>query len=103
MERIKVFVIDDSPIYREIMKNIIESDPDLEYVGFAVNGAAAVKKLDLINPDIITLDIEMPEMDGLQLKKLITELYEDTNIAFLTVHEEMMEEAFGKKVIGFIL
>lgn len=52
--------------------------------------------------DLFILDIEMPEMDGLQLKKLITELYEDTNIAFLTVHEEMMEEAFGKKVIGFL-
>ena len=71
MERIKVFVIDDSPIYREIMKNIIESDPDLEYVGFAVNGAAAVKKLDLINPDIITLDIEMPEMNGIDTLKYI--------------------------------
>lgn len=71
MGKIKVFVIDDSPIYREIMKNIIESDPDLEYVGFAVNGAAAVKKLDLINPDIITLDIEMPEMNGIDTLKYI--------------------------------
>ena len=52
--------------------------------------------------DLFILDIEMPEMDGLQLKKLITELYEDTNITFLTVHEEMMEEAFGKRVIGFL-
>lgn len=52
--------------------------------------------------DLFILDIEMPEIDGLQLKKLITELYEDTNITFLTVHEEMMEEAFGKKVIGFL-
>lgn len=52
--------------------------------------------------DLFILDIEMPEMDGLQLKKLITELYNDTNIVFLTIHEEMMEDAFGKKVIGFL-
>ena len=72
MERkIKVFVIDDSPIYREVMKNIIESDPDLEYVGFAANGAIAVKKLDLLNPDIITLDIEMPEMNGIDTLRYI--------------------------------
>ena len=71
MDKIKVFVIDDSPIYREVMKNIIESDSDLEYVGFAANGAVAVKKLDLINPDIITLDIEMPEMNGIDTLRYI--------------------------------
>lgn len=71
MDKIKVFVIDDSPIYREVMKNIIESDPDLEYIGFAANGAAAVKKLDLLNPDIITLDIEMPEMNGIDTLRYI--------------------------------
>ena len=52
--------------------------------------------------ELFILDIEMPEIDGLELKKLITELYHDTNIIFLTIHEEMMEEAFGKKVIGFL-
>lgn len=52
--------------------------------------------------ELFILDIEMPEMNGLELKKLITELYRDTNIIFLTIHKEMMEEAFGKKVIGFL-
>lgn len=52
--------------------------------------------------ELFILDIEMPEMNGLQLKELITELYRDTNIVFLTIHKEMMEKAFGKKVIGFL-
>lgn len=52
--------------------------------------------------ELFILDIEMPEIDGLELKKLITEIYQDTNIIFLTIHKEMMEEAFGKKVIGFL-
>lgn len=64
-------MIDDSPIYREVLKNIITSDPLLEYIGFAANGAVAVKKLELLNPDIITLDIEMPEMNGIDTLKYI--------------------------------
>lgn len=52
--------------------------------------------------DLFVLDIEMPEIDGLELKKQISELYADTNVLFLTSHREMVEEAFGKKVIGFL-
>lgn len=52
--------------------------------------------------DLFILDIEMPEVDGLELKRWISELYIDTNIVFLTTHSEMMEKAFGKKVLGFL-
>ncbi|HBD94575.1 MAG: hypothetical protein A2015_14295 [Spirochaetes bacterium GWF1_31_7] len=70
-KRIKVFNVDDSPIYRQVLKDIISSDPNLEYMGFAANGAIAVKKLELIDPDVITLDIEMPEMNGIETLKYI--------------------------------
>lgn len=52
--------------------------------------------------DLFVLDIEMPEVNGIQLKNLISELYEDTNIVFITGHIDYMKEAFGKKVIGFL-
>lgn len=52
--------------------------------------------------DLFILDIEMPELDGIELKKHIAGIYMDTNILFLTSHREMMEEAFGKNVIGFV-
>ena len=52
--------------------------------------------------DLFILDIEMPEITGLELKHTIAELYADTNIVFLTSHDEMMQEAFGKQVLGFI-
>ena len=65
-KKTKVFTIDDSPIYRQILRDIINSDPDLEYGGFASNGVIALKKIPLVDPDIITLDIEMPEMNGIE-------------------------------------
>lgn len=71
MKKIKVFTIDDSPIYRQVLKDLISDDPSLEYVGFAANGAIAVKKLELLDPDVITLDIEMPEMNGIDTLKYI--------------------------------
>lgn len=73
MSKIKVFTIDDSPIYRQVLREIITSDPDLEYCGFASNGLIAIKKIPIIQPDIITLDIEMPEMDGIQTLRYIME------------------------------
>ncbi len=71
MAKIKVFTIDDSPIYRQVLRDIINSDDELEYLGFAANGAIAVKKLEILDPDIITLDIEMPEMNGIDTLKHI--------------------------------
>jgi two-component system chemotaxis response regulator CheB len=65
-KKIKVFTVDDSPLFRQVLRDIIQSDPDLEYIGYASNGAIALNKLPMIQPDVITLDIEMPEMDGIQ-------------------------------------
>lgn len=52
--------------------------------------------------DLLILEIEMPELDGLELKRQITSIYMDINILFLTGHREMMEDAFGRNVIGFL-
>lgn len=70
-DKIKVFTVDDSPVYRQVLREIISSDKELEYSGYASNGAIALQKLKLIKPDIITLDIQMPEMDGIETLKHI--------------------------------
>ncbi len=72
MEKIKVLAIDDSALIRELLRNIIESDPALEMIGTAANPVIAQRKIEELKPDVITLDIEMPEMDGITfLKKLM--------------------------------
>ncbi|TAN48668.1 MAG: response regulator [Methylococcaceae bacterium] len=68
---IKVLVVDDSFVMRTLIKDIVVADADLEVVGDAANGKLALDQVKALNPDIILLDIEMPEMDGLEcLKRL---------------------------------
>jgi two-component system chemotaxis response regulator CheB len=66
MSRIKVLVVDDSVVIRKLVTDLLASDPDLEVVGTAVNGLAAQTKVELLQPDLVTMDIEMPTMDGIE-------------------------------------
>jgi len=66
MKKIRVLIVDDSAVIRKVLRDLIDSDPELEVAGTAPNGKQALEQLALLNPDIVTLDIEMPEMDGLQ-------------------------------------
>jgi two-component system chemotaxis response regulator CheB len=63
---IRVLIADDAVVVRRLLTSVINEDPELEVVGVAHNGAMAVTKAQQLQPDIITLDIEMPEMDGLE-------------------------------------
>lgn len=66
MPKIRVLVVDDSVVIRKLVTDALGNDPDIEVVGTAANGRIALTKLPQLNPDLMTLDIEMPEMDGLQ-------------------------------------
>jgi two-component system chemotaxis response regulator CheB len=62
---IRVLVVDDSVVIRRVVSRVIEEHPDLELAGVAANGAIALQKIEQVHPDVVTLDIEMPDMDGL--------------------------------------
>ena len=64
-DRIRVLVVDDSAFMRRVIQNMIEMDPEMCVAGSAKNGLDALKKAKELNPDVITLDVEMPVMDGL--------------------------------------
>lgn len=69
--RIRVLVVDDSVVIRRLVTYALAEDPLLEVVGVAANGAIALERISQLNPDVITLDIEMPEMDGLTVLRRI--------------------------------
>ena len=66
MSKIRVLIVDDAVVIRRLVADCLAQDPDIEVVGTAANGQIGLAKIDQINPDLITLDIEMPVMDGLQ-------------------------------------
>lgn len=68
---IKVLVVDDSPFMRGVLPSKIESDPRFKVVGTAANGREAIEKTLALNPDIVTLDIDMPVMNGIEALKEI--------------------------------
>lgn len=71
---IRVLIVDDSAVVRQTLSSILQTDPDIEVMGTASDPYVAAKKIQLEVPDVITLDVEMPRMDGLTfLKKIMTQ------------------------------
>lgn len=74
MKKIKVLVVDDSALVRQTMCDILNSDPEIEVIGTAADPILAAERMRSVVPDVITLDVEMPRMDGLTfLQKLMSQ------------------------------
>ena len=71
----RVLVVDDAVVVRKIVTDLLEEEPGLEVVGTAPNGRIALQKIPQLNPDIVTLDVEMPVLDGLATLKQVRAAY----------------------------
>ena len=72
--KIKVLIVDDSALVRSLLTDILRSDPDIEVVGAASDAHMAREKIKQLNPDVLTLDVEMPKMDGITFLKNLMRL-----------------------------
>jgi len=72
MKKIKIVVVDDSAFSRRTITKMLEGIPDIEVVGFATNGEEGIQKVAALKPDLVTLDLEMPKMDGFTLLRILT-------------------------------
>src|SRR5437899_12526400 len=70
-KKIRVLVVDDSAFMRKVLQTIITVDPQLEVCGEARDGRDAVTQTEVLKPDVISMDINMPHMDGLQATEII--------------------------------
>lgn len=70
-DKIRVLVVDDSALMRKLIPTILARDAAIEVVGTAMDGAFALKKIEELRPDVVTLDLEMPRMDGMETLRLI--------------------------------
>jgi two-component system chemotaxis response regulator CheB len=75
MTPIRILVVDDSVVIRKVLSDALSADPVLEVVGVASDGRIAMAKIPLLKPDLVTLDIEMPVMDGLETLAALRKLY----------------------------
>jgi two-component system, chemotaxis family, protein-glutamate methylesterase/glutaminase len=73
--RIRVLVVDDSALMRKLIPQVLLRDPSIEVVGTAADGAIGLKKIEELRPQVVTLDLEMPRMDGIEMLRQITRKY----------------------------
>jgi two-component system response regulator NreC len=88
MKKIRVYIADDHSVVRVGLRTLLESEPDMVVVGQAGNGAEAVTAAQKLRPDVVVMDISMPEMDGLEATRRIRALCAATQVVILTVHAQ---------------
>lgn len=86
MSKIRILIADDHAIVREGLAAILEKYPDLEVVGEAENGREAVSQTAKLNPDLVLMDISMPELNGLVATRQINKQQPDVRILILSMH-----------------
>jgi two-component system chemotaxis response regulator CheB len=101
-DRVRVLVVDDSALMRKLIPLILERDPEIEVVGTAMDGAFALRKIAELHPDVVTLDLEMPRMDGLETLRSIMRTAPLPVIVFSTHSKEGAYSTFKALAFGAI-
>ncbi|MCW7752417.1 chemotaxis response regulator protein-glutamate methylesterase [Desulfobotulus sp. H1] len=84
MSQLRVLVVDDTIVYRKIVSDILSTIPGIQVVGSANNGKIALSRIASLKPDLITLDVEMPEMNGLEVLEELNRISPDVGVVMLS-------------------
>jgi DNA-binding NarL/FixJ family response regulator len=87
-ERIRVLAADDHPVFRRGMRAILGAEPDTELAGEATDGEGAIARALELRPDVILMDLNMPNLNGIEVTGRILEASPDTAILMLTMFED---------------
>jgi len=105
MDKIRVLIADDQTLMRDGLKTILELEGNIEVVALAKDGVEALELCSETSPQVVLMDIRMPNMDGVQCTKLIKETYPNIVILILTTFddEEFIVKALSNGATGYIL
>ncbi|HET8629057.1 MAG TPA: response regulator transcription factor [Thermomicrobiales bacterium] len=99
MNRIRLLIVDDHPLFRQGVRWTIEAQPDMEVVGEVADGQAAIQQADILMPDLVLCDINLPGMNGLEVTRILKRRYPNMAIIMLTLHEDD-EQLFNAIRVG---
>lgn len=102
---VKVLIVDDHSVVRQGLQTFLALDPDIEVVGAAVNGLQALEKAQELNPDVILLDLLMPEMNGFEAVARLKHLLPETRVLILTsvLESDAISRALKAGANGYLL
>lgn len=102
-EPLRTLIVDDEPLAVERMQVICAKLPQLAVVGTASDGAAALRLIEALTPDLVLLDMTMPEVDGLAVARKLAERERRPAVIFVTAHDHFAVEAFDLDAVDYVL
>lgn len=100
---LRTLVVDDEPLALERMLHICRDMSGIDVIGTALDGAAALKAIDELDPDLVLLDMTMPELDGLAVARALHESGASPAVIFVTAHDSFAVEAFDLDAVDYVL
>ena len=100
---LKTLIVDDEPLAIERMRVICAGLPRIEVVGTALDGKAALDAIDALRPDLVLLDMTMPELDGLAVARALGRGENAPAVVFVTAHDNFAVEAFDLDAVDYVL
>ncbi|MEO0013567.1 MAG: hypothetical protein RLZZ535_1956, partial [Cyanobacteriota bacterium] len=88
IKKIRISIVDDSEVIRAGLKLMLENDPGFDIVGMANDGKAAIELIEAQKPDIVIMDLEMPELNGIDTTEIITQHFSETKVVVFSDHDE---------------
>jgi len=102
MERIRTLIVDDEPLARQGIRLFLEKDPELEILGEAGDGVEALERIRVDHPDLVFLDVQMPEMNGFEVLECLSP-EELPLVVFVTAYDQYALNAFQVHALDYLL
>ncbi|MGN6360042.1 MAG: response regulator, partial [Thermomicrobiales bacterium] len=88
MNRVRLLIVDDHPLFRQGVHWVLEPQPDIEIVGEVSDGQSSIQQADILMPDLVLCDINLPGMNGLEVTRILKRRHPQTAVIILTLHED---------------